>query len=47
MLSLKAKEETIPAHNIVERGNRTTEEQESSTLGLFSLLTEIREEMKR
>ena len=40
-------EETVPAHNRVERGKRITKEQESSNSKLFSLLTEVREKMKR
>ena len=40
-------EDTLHAQNIVERGKRRAEEQESITLELFSLLTEMREEMKR
>ena len=47
MLSPRAKEDIIPAQNKAERGNKIAEEQESSTSGLFFLLTEMREEMKR
>ena len=47
MLSPKAKEDTILAQSKEERGSRTTKGQESSTTTLFSLLAEIREEMKR
>ena len=47
MLSPKAEEDTIPTQSRVERGSRTTEGKESSTSALFSLLTEMREEMKR
>ena len=46
MLSPKVKE-TVPVHNRAERGERRAEEQESSNSELFSLLTEMREEMKR
>ena len=46
MLSSRA-EETISAHNRAEKRKRRTEEQESSNSELFSLLTEMREEMKR
>ena len=47
MLSPKAEEDTIPAQSRAERGSRTAEGQESSTTTLFSLMTEMREEMKR
>ena len=47
MLSLRAKEDTMPAHSREERGSRTAKGQESITSGLFSLLIEMREEMKR
>ena len=47
MLSPKDEKYTIPAQSRAERGNRTAEEQESSTVTLFSLLIEMREEMKR
>ena len=46
MLSPRAEEDTTPAQSRAERGSRTAEGQESSTSGLFSLLTEMREEMK-
>ena len=44
MLSPNA-EETVSAHNIAERGKRRAEERESSNSELFSLLTEMKEEM--
>ena len=44
MLSPSAAE-ILLAQNIAERGKRRAEEQESSTYELFSLLTEMREEM--
>ena len=47
MLSPKAEEDTIPTQSITERGSRTSEGQESSTVAMFSLLIEMREEMKR
>ena len=40
-------EETLLAQNIAERGKRRSEEQESSTYELFSLLTYKREKIKR
>ena len=40
-------EETLPAQNRAKRGKRRAEEQESNTSKLFSLLIEMREEMKR
>ena len=46
MLSPRA-EETMHAQNIAERRKRRAEEQESSNSELFSLLTAMREEMKR
>ena len=46
MISSSAKE-TVPAQNIAKRGKRIAEEQESNNFELFSLLTEMREEMKR
>ena len=46
MLSSSAKE-IVPAQNIAKRGKRIAEEQESNNFELFSLLTEMREEMKR
>ena len=39
-------EETVPAQNREEKGKRKIKEQESSNSELFSLLTEIGEEMK-
>ena len=47
VLSLRAEEDTMLAQSIAKRGSRTAEGEESSTSGLFSLLTEMREEMKR
>ena len=47
MLSPKADEDTMLAQSISERGSRTAEGQESSSSGLFSLLIEMRKEMKR
>ena len=47
MLSPKAEEDIMTAQNKAERGIRTIEEQDSNTSALFSLLTEMREEMKR
>ena len=44
MLSPSA-EETVSTHNIAERGKRRAKEQESSNYELFSLLTEMKEEM--
>ena len=44
MLSPSA-EEIGSAHNIAEIGKRRAEEQESSNSELFSLLTEMKEEM--
>ena len=46
MLSPSA-EETLSAHNRAEKGKRRTVEQEGRTFELFSLLIEMREEMKR
>ena len=46
MLSHRAEEDTMHAQSKAERGNKTSEEQKSSTSRLFSLLTEMREEMK-
>ena len=46
MLSRNA-EETLPAQNKEERGKRRVEEQESNTSKIYSLLTKMREEMKR
>ena len=46
MLSPNA-EETLPTQTRVERGNMRVEEQESSTSELSSLLTELREKIKR
>ena len=46
MLSPKA-EETMPAQNIAERGKERAEDQESDNSKLLSLLTKMREEMKR
>ena len=46
MLSPNTKE-TLPTQNIAKIGKRRAEEQESSCSELFSLLTEMREEMKR
>ena len=37
----------MPTHNRAERGKRRVGEQESNTSELFSLLTEMRGEMKR
>ena len=47
MLSPRVEEDTIPAQSRAKRGNKTVEGQESNTLGLFSLLIEMREEVKR
>ena len=47
MLSPRAEEDIMPAQNRAERGNRTTEEQESSISRLFFLLTRMSEEMKK
>ena len=47
MLSPKVEEETMPTQNRAEKGNMIVEEQENNTSGLFSLLTEMREEIKR
>ena len=47
MLSLKAKEDTLPTQSRAERGSMTAEGQESSTSGILSLLIEMREEIKR
>ena len=47
VLSPKAEEDIMTAQNKAERGIRTIEKQESNTSALFSLLTEMREEMKR
>ena len=47
MLSPRDEEGTMLAQSIAKRGSRTAEGEESSTSGLFSLLTEMREEMKR
>ena len=47
VLSPRAEENIMPTQNKTERGNMTAKEQESNTLGFFSLLTEMREEMKR
>ena len=40
-------EETLPAHNRAERGKRGVEEKEGCTFELFSLLREMRREIKR
>ena len=40
-------EGTLLAQNIAERGKRRSKEQETTTSELFSLLTDMREEMKR
>ena len=40
-------EETLPTQNRAERGKRRAGEQESINFELFSLLTEMREKMKR
>ena len=47
MLPPRAEEDIMSAHNRAEKGNMTVEEQESNTSGLFSLLIEMKEEMKR
>ena len=46
MLSPNAKE-IVPTQNIAERGKRRAKEQENNNSEPFSLLTEMREEMKR
>ena len=46
MLSPKEEEE-IPTHNRAEKGKKRIEEQESSASKLLSLITEMREDMKR
>ena len=46
MLSPRAKK-IMSSHNRAEKRKRSAEEQESSNSELFSLLTEIREGMKR
>ena len=46
MLSSRA-EETMHTQNISEIGKIRAEEQESNNFELFSLLAEMREEMKR
>ena len=40
-------EETVPTQNRAERGKRRAEKQEGNNSKLFSLLTKMREEMKR
>ena len=40
-------EEEMPAHNRAKREKKRAEEQESSASELLSLLTEMREDMKR
>ena len=40
-------EEIVLAHNREEKGKRRVEEPESSNFKMFSLLIEIKEEMKR
>ena len=40
-------EETLSAQNIEERGKRIAEEQDSNNSEMYSLLIEMREEMKR
>ena len=40
-------EEEMPTHNRVERGQKRAEKQESNTTKLLSLLTKMREDMKR
>ena len=47
MLSRRAEEDMMPTQNIAEIGNIIAQEQESNTSGMFSLLTEMRKEMKR
>ena len=47
VLTLRAEEDMMPTKNKAERGNIIAQEQESNTSGLFSLLTEMREDMKR
>ena len=46
MLSSNA-EETLPAQDKAERGNKRVEEQESSTSESFSFVIKMREEIKR
>ena len=46
VLSLRGEEE-MPTQNRAERGKKRAEEQESSTTKLFSLLIEMREDIKR
>ena len=47
MFSPRAEEDTMSSQSKVERWSRIIERQESSTSGMFSLLIEMREEMKR
>ena len=46
MLSPSA-EETLPTQNKAKKGKMRVEEQESNTFELLSLLTEMRDEIKR
>ena len=47
MFSPRVEEDKIPAHSRGKRRSRTVEGQESSIAALVSLLTKMREEMKR
>ena len=47
MLSPKAEEETMFAHNKAKRGKKRAEEQESNASELLFLLTEMRKDLKK